>query len=133
ADRRARQLRLALEVVRDRLSWLLGRGLLGGRRVDRNPQTRVAVARMPGFAPRGAIDLQMPRELWDAHAAQADEDRQPHLRDAWKRLGRRRRHAQRRMRRMERPRRDRDVGEAIELALVAEALALPRLEHDLER
>src|SRR5204863_4443817 len=124
-DGRARELGLTLEVVRDRFLWLLGRRFLRGRRVDRDPQACVAVSRMSRFTPRRAIDLEVPGELGNAHAAQTDEDRQAHLRDAWKRLGRRRRHAQRRMRWTEWPRRDRDVGEPIELALVAEALALP--------
>src|SRR6185503_18677073 len=63
----------------------------------------------------------------------ADEDRQAHPPDPWERIRRRRGHAYQRMGLTIGPRRDGDVGELVELPRVAEGLALPRRENDVER
>src|SRR5262245_4936571 len=63
ADRGDRQSGLALEVKRDRFLRLLDRGFGGGGRVERNAEADVAIAGVPGVAPRGAIGFQMAGQL----------------------------------------------------------------------
>jgi hypothetical protein len=72
-------------------------------------------------------------ESRDVHAAQADEDGQTHLSDSRECLLGRGGHAKRRVGQLIRARRDGRVLEAPVLPFVAERLALPRLEDDLER
>src|SRR5262245_4254872 len=88
---------------------------------------------MPGLTPRVAIPLHVPGQLGRGHTAKPDENRQAHAAHVRKRLSGRRGHPHRRMRLLIWARRDDRVLEAIELALVAEGLALPRLQDDLER
>src|SRR5499426_4609876 len=83
----------------------------------------------PGFA----IALHAHGQLRSRHAAKAHEDRQAHPPDVRERLGGRGGHADRRMGLLIRARGHRGVLEAIEFPLVAEGLALPRREDDLER
>ena len=129
----AGQLRLPLEVEQGRLARLLdGRGL-GRRGVHGDPQAHITLAWMPRLAPRRPVRLEVPRQLGDAHAAKADEDRQAERGDARKRLGSGGGHPDRRVRRPVRARGDRGVVEAIVLAGVTEGLALPGLENDLQR
>src|SRR5262245_50864134 len=133
AHGRLLQVGLSAEVERDAVERLLERGLLGGRGVDGNAQVDVAVAGVPGVAPGPAIREHVMTERRDVHAAQADEDRQSHLADLGKRLLRRGGHAKRRVGQLVRARRDGGVLEAPVLTLVAERLALPGLEDDVER
>ena len=88
---------------------------------------------MPRLAPRLAIGAQTAGQLGNVHAAQPDEDRQAHPAHAGKRVRGGGGHPHRRVRPLNRARGDGDVGEPKEPAVVAERLALPRLEDDLER
>ena len=72
-------------------------------------------------------------QLGGRHAAEPYEDGQAHPSDARKRLRGRRGHPDRRVRLLNRTRGHGGVVETIELALVAERLALPRRQDDLER
>ena len=133
SDRRQRDLGLALHVVGDRLARLVvarpspsapRRGECGGTRRP-GPRARRRATRLG--------TCRAARQLRNVHAAQADEDRQPHAADARERLRRRGGHAHRRVGPLDRARRDGDVLEAIEPAVVAERLAFPCLQDDLER
>src|SRR5216683_2241545 len=132
-DRRSGQVGLAVEVVRDGLLRLFHGGLLRGRGVHRNPEAYVAITGVPRLSPRLAVTSHVSRQLGDVHAAQPDENGQTHPADARKGVRGRRGHPDRRMRLLIRARGDGGVGEAIELAFVAEGLALPRREDDLQR
>src|SRR5205814_3134633 len=112
---------------------LLAGSLLRGGRVDRDPEARVAVARVPRVPPRLAVRVETRRQLGNVHAAQSDEDGQAHPGDPRERLRRGRGHPDRRVRLLIRARDDGDIREAVEPALVAERLALPGLEDDLPR
>src|SRR4029434_4538461 len=72
-------------------------------------------------------------QIGDLGGAQPDEDGQAHFADRRKRLLGVGGHPHRRMRHLERARRDRRILEPVEFPLVAEGLALPRLPYDLER
>src|SRR5262249_11752851 len=126
-------IRLALHIVGDGLARLLARRLLGGSGIDGDSQARITAARVPGVLPRAPILAETCGQLRNVHAAQADEDRQAHAADAGKRLGRRRRHPDRRMRALEGAWGHRHIREAIEAAVVAERLAFPGLQDDLQR
>src|SRR5207247_8844300 len=71
-------------------------------------------------------------QLGDCHAPNPDETRQSHPADVRKGLRGRRAHPDRRMRLLIRARGDRGVGEAVELAFIAEGLALPGRQDDLQ-
>src|SRR5207247_7131900 len=133
AEPRARELLVALEEVGDVLARLLERLLFGGRRVDRDAQAHVAVARMARLTPRGAVRLEVHAKLGQIHVTEADEEPQPRAPDPRERLPGVGGHAQRRVRLLDRRRRDHGVAHREELALVVEALALPCLAHDGQR
>src|SRR5262249_17973511 len=88
---------------------------------------------MPSFTPGLAVALHAHGQLGRGHAAQAHENWQAHAPHVRKGLGGGGSHPDRWMGRLIRPGRDRRVVEPIELALVAEGLALPRREYDLQR
>src|SRR5262249_6394716 len=132
-ETRARQLLVPLEEVGDVLARLVQRLLLRRRGIDRNTQAYVAVARMPGLAPRLAVRVEIHAQLGEVDVAQPDEEPEPVPADPRKRLGRVGGHAERRIRLLHGRRRHDGILHREELALVAKALALPRLAHDGQR
>jgi hypothetical protein len=129
----AGELGVPLEEVREVLVGLLDGLLLRRRGVDRHPQTDVAVTGMTGLAPGRAVVGDAQPQLGDVEIAQADEQRQPEARDDRKRLLRVGGHPQRRVRQLIGARAHQHVVEVIELAVVAEPLALPGLQDDRQR
>src|SRR6266853_4672561 len=97
-----------------------------------DPQAHVAFTGVTGRLPRLAVGLQVFRQHGDVHAAQPHEDGQPHLTDTREGLLGGGGHAQWWMRELIRSRGDRGILELVELSLVAERLALPRLQDDFE-
>src|SRR5207247_477287 len=100
---------------------------------DGNAQIDAGRRGMTGLAPGLPVRREIFPQIGNLGGAQSDEEGQAHRADGRKRLLGVGRHPKRRMRNLVRPRRDRRVLEAVELALVAERLALPRLADDLER
>src|SRR5215831_159727 len=133
AERLEGQARLALHVVGDRLAGFCTRGLFRRRGVERDAQTRIAVAGMARLAPRLAVDLEAAGQLRDVHAAEAHEDGEAHAPHARERLRRGRRHAEEGVRLAIGERGDGDVLELVELPRVAEGLPLPGGENDFQR
>src|SRR5581483_1468638 len=124
---------MAPEEIRDVLEGLLDRRTVCRGRVERDAQADVAVASMPGLPPCRAVRGQMPTQLGDVEVAEADEQRKAHATDEPECLRRVGRHAERRMRLLERPRRHDRVVETMELSLIAEGLALPGLAQNRQR
>src|SRR5262249_62204357 len=106
--------------------------LSGRRDVDGNAQVHAGLPGMPRLLPGLPIRAELSLEIGDLRRAQPDEDGQSHAPGRGKGLLARGRHAKGRMGILIRTRRDRRIGNAIELALVAEGRALPRLPDDLE-
>src|SRR5207237_8926291 len=93
-------------------------------------------ARLNGVArvaPRLAVWRELGLQIGDLSGAQANEDGQAHPARGGKRLVAGGGHADGRVRHLVRTRRDGRVVDPIELALVAERLALPSLADDLQR
>src|SRR5215471_8850145 len=130
SHRGARQLGLPREEGRDALARLLERGALRRGGVDRNAHVGTRRPRVAGLAPRLAIGLERHLQVVHVRRAKADEDRQPEPAGHAEGLVRGGRHPNRWMRPLIRARRHRGVLKAIELARVAERLALPGLAQD---
>jgi len=60
--------------------------IVGGRAVDRDPQTHVAVAGVAGVAPRRAIAAKVLPQGRDVEVAKPHEQRQAHATDEAERL-----------------------------------------------
>ena len=88
---------------------------------------------MADVSPRLPVRRELRAKIRDLGGAQPDEDLQPEAAGRRKRLGARRRHADRWMGKLIRPRHNGRVLDPIELSLVAEGLAGPRAPDDLER
>src|SRR5712692_322367 len=132
SDARSGQLGVAAEEIRDVLVGLVEGLLLRGRGVDGDAQADVAVAGVPGLPPGRAVRPEVAPELRDVHVAEPDEERQSGAADEGERLHRVGGHPHGRMGELIRPGPDRDVLEPVELPLIAERPALPRLPDDLE-
>src|SRR5262245_4376428 len=87
---------------------------------------------MAGIAPGLTIGPEIRLEIDHLRGAKPDEDRQARPSGRGKGLIARRGHAERRVRHLVRPGRDRRVLHPIELAVVAERLSLPGLPDDLQ-
>src|SRR5712692_9089864 len=88
---------------------------------------------MPRLAPGLPVRAEVPALRGDVQIPEPDEERQAEARDLGEGLRRVGGHAERRVRHLIRRRGHRDVLEAVELAVVAEGLALPGQADDLER
>src|SRR5262249_51373984 len=132
-DRGARQVRLAAEERGEALARLLSSALLRGRHVDWDAQEHAGLPGVSFLAPDPTVGLELGGEIGDLRGPEPDEDGQPEPRGDRERLLARGRHADGRMRALVGARRHRRVVDAVELALVAERLALPGLADDLER
>src|ERR1700730_14315320 len=121
------------EEGRDGLARLLERARLGQAGIDGDAEVDAGLGRMARLGPGAAVRVQRALQLRDVHVAKTHEDRQPQLGDERKGLGGIGGHPERRMRLLIRTRRDGGVLEAVELAVVAERLALPGFLDDLER
>ena len=107
--------------------------VLGRRGVHGQTEVDVPRTGVPGLAPGGPVGLEVDAQLRDVQVAHPDEQRQSGPPDPGKRLRRVRRHPQRRVRELVRPRRHHRVRDPVEPALVGEGLALPRLAEDRQR
>src|SRR5439155_1012286 len=99
----------------------------------RDAQIHAGLAGMAGLAPGLPVGRELRLQIGGLRDAQADEDGQSHPAGRGKRLVAGGGHAKGRMRDLIRTRRDDRVLDPIELARVAERLALPALTDDLQR
>src|SRR6185295_14404319 len=106
---------------------------LGGRRINKKQKVHVRLAGLARLAPRLPVRLEVPAQQRDVQVTQPDEEGQAqagHLGERLRGVGG---HAHRRVRHLIRSRGDGDVLDTVELAVIAERLALPGETDDLER
>src|SRR5262249_52315196 len=133
ADCGARQIGLAPEEGGDTLARLLGRPARGGRAVHGDPKVDAWGARVARLPPRLAVRRELSLQVGNLGRAQPDEDRQAELAGGGERLIAGRRHADGRVRLLERRGADDGVLHLEEAPVVGEGLALPRRADDLQR